>query len=47
MNRQDWESVSETDYGDFLIEEEAMIKRERIRRTDEADGYFAPQEDEE
>jgi hypothetical protein len=46
MNLQDWESVSEADYGDFMIEEEAMIRRERRRKTDEADGYFSPKEDE-
>ena len=30
---------------DILWEQEALKQRERIRRTDEADGYFAPEQE--
>ena len=31
---------------DIFWNEEALKQRERIRRTDEADGYFAPEQQE-
>jgi hypothetical protein len=30
---------------DIMAEQEALKQRERIRRTDEADGYFAPEQE--
>ena len=30
---------------DILWEQEALKQRERIRRTDEEDGYFAPEQE--
>ena len=42
--RDDWESVN--DELDIYWQQEAMIQRERVRATDEADGFVAPEEEE-
>jgi hypothetical protein len=44
MNLYDWESVHDEEYDGFLREQERMIQGQRDRRTDEADGFFAPEE---